>query len=594
MDQPDVEKGGSQRERSESDLNTFPESYYRGAMLVALSINNIVLIDKLTLNFGPGLSVLTGETGAGKSILLDAFALALGARGDAALVRQGFSQGQVVAEFDITAAGAVRDILAHHHLDAEDTLILRRIQQSDGRTRAFINDQPVSVQLLRLVGSRLVEIHGQHEERALTDSRVHRRLLDAYGGLTGEADTVRTAWEHWRELQARLEEEEAALAHMRENADYLRHTLDELERLAPQPGEEEELAARRQMMMSAEKIAEEMNAALDCLAGDNGAEAQINGALRRLERHTATAGALVEPLIEALERVLAEAGEAREALERALHGTEFSPEELEQTEERLFALRALARKHRVPVDELPSLQEKFAHSLEQMADAEARLAQLRREAGEAAATYWQVAKDLSAKRRAAAARLDKAVMAELAPLKLEKARFITHLQAIDGGAEGGCGPGGLERVNFHVQTNPGTEAGPLMKVASGGELSRFILALKVVLAERGSAPTLIFDEIDTGVGGATASAIGDRLARLAEKVQVLAVTHAPQVAAHASGHMRITKEAVPSERGEEAVVTRVATLDETGRREEIARMLAGAVITDEARAAAGRLIGSRV
>ncbi len=559
-------------------------------MLTALSIENIVLIDRLHLEFGAGLSVLTGETGAGKSILLDAFGLALGSRGEASLVRAGQARGHVTACFDLPESHEAIRWLADNDFEAYagGELILRRVQQADGRTRAFINDQPVSVQMLRQTGARLVEIHGQHDDRAMTDAATHRRLLDCYGGLTADAEAVRRAWDAWRAREGELVEREAALAQARENADYLRHTLDELEELAPEEGEEERLAEARQTMMNSEKIATELNAAFESLSGNNGAEERLSGALRRLERFGG--GAQLAPVVEALERVLVEAGEARDTIETALRDMTYSQGEMDRIEERLFALRALARKHRVTVDELPNLQADFTRLLDELAEGEAALARLREEVSAARAHYRDLAGDLSEERRAAKQALDEAVQKELPPLKLEKARFITMLQPIDeDGVEGG--PDGLERVSFHVQTNPGTAPGPIMKVASGGELSRFILALKVVLAERGSAPTLIFDEIDTGVGGATAAAIGDRLARLAKGVQVLAVTHAPQVAAHAQAHMRISKEPLAGAQGE-AMVTRVAPLDEPDRHEEIARMLAGAKVTDEARAAAKRLIGS--
>ena len=556
-------------------------------MLTALSIENIVLIDRLHIDFGAGLSVLTGETGAGKSILLDAFGLALGSRGEAGLVRAGQGRGQVTARFDLLPSHeAVRWLAENGFEDGRDTgeLILRRIQQSDGRTRAFINDQPVSVQLLRETGARLVEIHGQHDDRAMTDAATHRRLLDCYGGLSGDVEAVRRAWDRWRALEGELAEREAALARSQENADYLEHTLAELDDLAPEEGEEERLAETRQTMMNAEKIAAELSAALESLSGNNGAEERLSSALRRLERFGG--GELVSPVVEALERVLAEAGEARDTVETALRDCAFSQGDLERTEERLFALRALARKHRVSVDELPNLRAEFARTLDELAEGEAALARLREEVQAARGHYHELALALSEKRRSAAAALDHAVQKELPPLKLEKARFNTKLERIEDG-----GPEGLERVSFEVQTNPGTAPGPIMKVASGGELSRFLLALKVVLAERGSAPSLIFDEIDTGVGGATAAAIGERLARLADNVQVLSVTHAPQVAAHAQGHMLISKAPADSGAGEN-MVTRVEPLDEQSRHEEIARMLAGAKITDEARAAAKRLMGS--
>ncbi len=558
-------------------------------MLTALSIRDIVLIDRLDLEFGPGLSVMTGETGAGKTILLDAFALALGGRGDASLVRQGAEQGQVTAEFALQDDHRVLDLLHEGGLPAERGLVLRRVQARDGRTRAFVNDEPVSVQLIRRIGGALVEIHGQHDERALTDPATHRRLLDAFGGLTAETAALAALHEAWKEAEAAVAAHRAHMDTVRDGVDFLTHALQELRTLDPQPGEEEALAERRQFMMHAEKIAGDLREAREALEGDGTTSARLSAALRRLERQPAETAQALEPVTRALERVVLEINEAREQLEQALAAADVSPQELEQTEERLFALRALARKHAVPVAELSGLTARFEAELEALDAGEQRLDALKKAVQAAAGAYKDAARKLSTKRRAAAARLDETVMAELPPLKLEKARFATRLDTV--GAEEG-GPSGLDRVAFRVQTNPGTAEGLLMKVASGGELARFLLALKVALAARGSAPTLIFDEIDTGVGGATAAAIGERLARLAADLQVVAVTHAPQVAAQAHGHLRISKEAV-EDSGAEAVATRVAHLDAADRREEIARMLAGQTITDEARAAAERLIGGR-
>lgn len=559
-------------------------------MLTALSIRNIVLIDRLDLAFEPGLSVLTGETGAGKSILLDAFALALGARGDSALVRAGESQGQVTAVFEPEADHPVRALLGASGVSADGALILRRNQSQDGRTKAFINDEPVSVQLLRRVGTTLVEIHGQHDDRALMDAATHRQLLDAYGGLLDDAEAVRRHWERWRSAEAALAEQARAVEDARANAEFLRHALDELEALDPQPGEEEALAERRQMMQHASRIAGDLEEALDALAGRQGIESRLSPVLRRLERHRG-AGERIETVIAALERALIEAAEARGAVERLIHASQFSPEALEKAEERLFRLRAAARKHRVAPAQLPELMDRLRASLDAAGASEDALAALRREARRARDQYTEAAAALSARRREAAARLDAAVAAELPPLRLEKARFITQAEPrSDGGQDVPGGPWGFDDVAFHVQTNPGAAPGPLMKIASGGELSRFMLALKAALAEKGGASTLIFDEIDSGAGGAVASAIGERLARLGRRAQVLAITHAPQVAAHASRHLRIAKHAL-DEGGVERMVTRVTRLDAGSRREEIARMLAGAVITDEARAAAARLMG---
>jgi DNA repair protein RecN (Recombination protein N) len=555
-------------------------------MLVALSIRDIVLIDGLDLEVGDGLSVLTGETGAGKSILLDALALALGARGDASLVRRGASQGQVTASFEIAASHPALKLLAENGLDAERSLILRRIQSADGRSRAFINDVAVSVQFLREIGATLVEIHGQHDDRALIDPSGHRDLVDAFAGLGTERSEVASAWTAWKDAEAELARHTAEIAATRTNADFLTHAVDELRTLDAKPGEEESLAARRQLMMQAEKLAEELREALDALQGSGTAEARMAAALRRIERQAGPAQELLRPVAEALERVLAETDAARTTIETALSSTDFAPAELEQAEERLFALRALARKHMVSVDGLPALLQRLAAELAGLDQGESRVAALAAAAKSAKQSYAGGAARLSEARKKAAGRLDDEVAAELAPLRLEKARLITKVEAA-GPEEGG--PHGIDRIAFHVRTNPGTEPGPLMKVASGGELARIILALKVVLAARGSAPTLIFDEVDAGVGGATAAAVGERLARLSSGVQVLAVTHAPQVAAPAKAHLLITKEALGTPDGE-TVTTRVHTLDDAKRREEIARMLAGQTVTEEARAAAERLI----
>jgi len=555
-------------------------------MLAALSIRDIVLIDKLDLEFGQGLMALTGETGAGKSILLDAFSLAIGGRGDASLVRQGQAQGQVTAIFELPKSHPVLALLAENGIEAEGGLILRRVQGADGRSRAFINDIGVSVQLLRQVGQALVEIHGQHDDRALIDPSGHRDLVDAFGGLTSDASCVAEAYAAWQAAEVERARHENEIAASRANADYLSHALEELRQLDPEQGEEEALAARRQLMMNAEKIAAELNEAIDALLGEGTSGARLAAGLRRIERQAQAAGPVLTLVAEALERVLAETDTARARIEEALALTAFEPKGLERTEERLFALRGLARKHKVLVDDLPALMGRLETELSAIDQSETRSAELARAAVTARKSYERLALDLSKARAKAAQRLDKEVMVELGPLKLDKAGFITNIETVSL-TEGG--PSGVDRVAFFVRTNPGTEPGPLMKVASGGELARFILALKVVLAARGSAPTLVFDEADAGVGGATAAAVGERLAKLAARVQVLAVTHAPQVAAVAHGHLLIAKEAVRGPEGE-AMATRVAVLEGPHRREEIARMLAGQTITDEARAAADRLM----
>ena len=552
-------------------------------MLSRLSIRDIVLIDRLDIDFADGLAVLTGETGAGKSILLDAFALALGGRGDQALVRQGVEQGQVTAVFDVARDHPARALLKADDIPAEDELILRRVQLSDGRTRAFINDQPVSVQVLKLLGAALVEIHGQHDERALVDAATHRRLLDAFGGLEDQAAKVETLWDARREAHAAADAHRAGVDRAKREGDWLRHAVDELNKLAPQAGEETALAERRTSMMQAEKVSEDLRDAHDVIAGPNSTVPALSGVIRRLERRTTQAPGLVEPTVKALDAALAALDETRNHLEAALRTADFDPAELERIEERLFALRAAGRKYNVPVDELAGLARKYNADIALIDAGEEKLKALVAAAAQAEAAYRSAAQALSQARGKAAGALDKAVNGELKPLKLERAKFSTQVES-DAGA---AGPNGIDRVEFWVQTNPGTRAGPLMKVASGGELARFLLALKVVLADRGSAPTLVFDEIDTGVGGAVADAIGLRLAKLGRGVQVLAVTHAPQVAARADRHYLIAKDAL--EKGKR-VATRVTELAAERRREEIARMLAGAEITKEARAAAERLI----
>ncbi len=555
-------------------------------MLVALSIRDIVLIDKLDLEFGQGLCALTGETGAGKSILLDALALALGARGDASLVRRAAAQGQVTASFEPEPGHPVFGLLTENGLEADGALILRRVQSADGRSRAFVNDVAVSVQLLRDIGRTMVEIHGQHDDRALIDPSGHRELVDAYAGLGGAASEVAGAWETWKGAERDLASHRAEIASAKANADFIKHALEEIAALNPQSGEEEALAERRQLMMQSEKLAQELNEALDALDGEGTHGARLAASLRRLERQTGPGQSLFAPVAEALERVLSETNAAREKIEQALRETAFAPEELERAEERLFALRALARKHKLSVDDLPAFRLRLETEIDTLGTGETREKALAQVAQAAQEAYRRLALALSEARREAASRLDAEVGAELAPLKLDKAELLTRLETAP---LENAGPHGFDRVAFHVRTNPGTEPGPLMKVASGGELARVILALKVVLAARGSAPTLIFDEADAGVGGATAAAVGARLAKLGARVQVLAVTHAPQVAALANAHMLIAKEAGRGPEGD-IVTTKVRVLTGDQRREEIARMLAGQTVTDEARKAADRLM----
>ena len=552
-------------------------------MLARLSIRDIVLIERLDIEFATGLAVLTGETGAGKSILLDAFALALGGRGDAGLVRHGAEQGQVTAVFDIPKNHPATKILAENGLDDTGEMILRRVQLADGRTRAFINDQAISVQTLKAVGAALVEIHGQHDERALVDAATHRRLLDAFAGLEKDVTAVEALWDARRAANTELEEHRAGMERAAREADYLRHASDELKQLAPKDGEETSLASRRTTMMQGEKIASDLREAQEVVGGHNSPVAALSAAVRRLERRGVNSPSLVEPAVRAIDIAINALEEADQHLQAALAATDFDPAELERIEERLFALRAASRKYSTPVDGLAALAAKYAADVVLIDAGASRLKKLEQAAIQADALYAAAAKKLSAARQKSAEKLNKAVNAELAPLKLERAKFITQVTT----DEAAPGPQGFDRVEFWVQTNPGTKPGPMMKVASGGELSRFLLALKVVLSDRGSAPTLVFDEIDTGVGGAVADAIGGRLARLAGKVQVMAVTHAPQVAARADQHLLISKDAL--DKGKR-VATRVNALAADHRREEIARMLAGAEITAEARAAADRLL----
>src|SRR5918993_3460895 len=461
-------------------------------MLIQLAIRDIVLIDRLELHFHEGLSVLTGETGAGKSILLDAFALALGGRGDGSLVRHGERQGQVTAVFDCPPDHPARRIAAEAEIDTDGDLILRRVQMADGRTRAFVNDQPVSVQVLKANGSTLVEIHGQHDDRALVDPVSHRAILDAFGGLSGENQAVSDATRKVREARTALQDHRNRIQKARKEADFLRHAVEELTKLNPLAGEEESLAERRVVMMQSEKVSTDLNEAYEVVAGNASPVTELSAAVRKLERRGAQAPALVDPSVKALDAALVAIDEARAALEDAIRATEYDPSELEQTEERLFALRAAARKYDVPADELSALRERYESDVAAIDAGEERLAALEAAVGGADAAYLAAARALSEGRRRAARALDDAGERELPPLRLERARFITEI-ATDEALRDAAG---FDRVEFWAQTNPGTKPGPLMRVASGGELSRFMLALKVVLADKGSAPTLVFDEID--------------------------------------------------------------------------------------------------
>ncbi|MBN9031364.1 MAG: DNA repair protein RecN [Rhizobiales bacterium] len=557
-------------------------------MLTQLSIRDIVLIERLDLAFESGLSVLTGETGAGKSILLDSLSLALGGRGDGGLVRHGQDKGQVTAVFDVPMDHAARRLLRDNGIDDDGDLIFRRQQSADGRTKAFVNDQPVGVQLMRQAGQLLVEIHGQHDDRALIDTDAHRQLLDAFGGLGDEATGVAALYRTWRDNERTLRKHREKVENAAREADYLRASVEELEVLSPQDGEEEELAESRSRMQKAERIAGDISEASDFLNGNASPVPHIASLVRRLERKSHEAPGLLEDAVQMLDSALDQLSNAQMEIEAALRKTEYDPRELERVEERLFALRAASRKYSVPVTGLPALAEKMIADLAELDAGEERLAELERQVAAAREAFDAAARTLSDKRHTAAEALSEAVMAELPALKLERARFTVQMTTDAGQATAD----GIDVAEFHVQTNPGTRPGPITKVASGGERSRFLLALKVALADRGSAPTLVFDEIDTGVGGAVADAIGQRLKRLSDTVQVLTVTHAPQVAARAITHFQISKGlAAP---GSDRVTTRVVTMAPSDRTEEIARMLAGESVTEEARAAAKRLLAGGV
>ena len=551
-------------------------------MLTRLSIRNIVLIEALDLTFGRGLGVLTGETGAGKSILLDALGLVLGNRADSGLVRGGEDKASVSASFEFaTLPRALAERLDDADIEIEDgePLIVRRQLRADGKSKAFVNDQPVSVGLLREIAGFLVELHGQHDDRGLVNPRGHRALLDRFAGVDGAK--LAAAWTGWRRAEDALAEARLAVETAKADQDLLLAHLAELTALEPQAGEEARLAETRADMQKGEKLSGDLEELRHLWEGSDSPLASLRVAARRLDRIAPEHPLLAEALA-ALDRAVIEAGEAEDKLEAAAEALVHDPAALEAAETRLFELRALARKHRCEVDELPELMRDMRSRLESIEGSEAQLDALEAAAKDAGARYRKEAGALHDARLAAAARLDKAVAGELAPLKLDAARFRTAVTQLP---EDRWGAAGMDTVEFLIATNPGADFAPLAKIASGGELSRFILALKVALAEQGGAATVIFDEIDRGVGGAVASAIGERLARLSADGQLLAVTHSPQVAARGRTHYMIAKSS-------EGTVTRtgVVLLDEAGRQEEIARMLSGAEVTPEARAQADRLL----
>jgi DNA repair protein RecN (Recombination protein N) len=547
-------------------------------MLATLKIRDLVLIEDVSLDFAGGLNVLTGETGAGKSILLDALGLAAGARaGGRSSVRHGAAQGSAVAIFDLPAKHASRALLLDNGIPSDGETILRRSIVADGRTRAFVNDEPVGVGLLRDLGALLVEIHGQADDRGLFDAATHRRLLDAFGGHDALVGDVAAKFAALEAARAEAEALKRVAASAAADADFVRHAFEELSALDPQPGEEAALASERVLLMNAGKIAEDIAAAVDTLGGERGAEASLAGVLKRLSRMNEEARKVAAGAATALEQAFAQTEEARRELEALLSRLEANPAELERKEERLFALRAVARKYSVLPDELPRVLGEFQAKRDAIDGGGGKLKEIEAQVARARDAYLAVARKLSAARKSAARKLESAVAGELAPLKLGHAKFRVALD--DLGEEGGAS--GLERVAFEVATIEGAAFGSLVKIASGGELARFSLALKVALAEASPPAALVFDEVDRGVGGAVADAVGERLQRVARTTQVLLVTHSPQVAARAARHFRISRS------GDR---TRVQMLSDAERAEEIARMLSGAAITEEARAAAKRLL----
>ena len=553
-------------------------------MLLGLTIRDVVLIDRLDLAFHAGLCVLTGETGAGKSILLDALGLALGMRAESGLVRHGAEQAVVTAEFSLSPAHPGLALLDGAGIALEgERLVLRRIVNADGKSRAFIDDQPASVGLLRQLGELLVEVQGQFEQQGLLDAGTHRAALDAFSGYRTETAALADAWRQWRAVGKERAAAEATLAKARADEDYLRHALAEFAALDPVAGEEQTLAEERALLMNREKLSAALDAALSELSGERGGERSLHAAQRQLEKLRDKSAGRLEAALAALERATQETQEAVAQLEAAARGLDRDSASLEKIEERLFALRALARKHNVALDALPALRAEIAARLAALDNGGDRLARLAHREEEARRAYLAAAEAVSKARQRAAKALDAAVTKELPPLKLEKARFRTVLTALPPGE---WGEHGQERVHFEVATNPGAAPGPLARIASGGELSRFMLALKVVLARTSPVPTLVFDEVDSGIGGAVAAAVGERLHRLGQELQVLVVTHSPQVAARGAHHWRVEKR-----QAQARTLTRVAELSAEERREEIARMLSGAAVTAEARAAAASLMG---
>ena len=557
-------------------------------MLIGLSIRDIVLIDRLDIEFSEGLCVLTGETGAGKSIILDSLGLATGARADRSFVRQGQDKGSVVAEFEAPNGVPLGEEFEDLELDAGENIILKRVVTKDGRTRAYVNDQPVAVSTLSKIGEALLEIHGQHGDRHLMDTAAHRSLLDSFGGLHKEVASVNAAYDSWNAAQRALRDHEKQVEELEKERDYLLHARDELEALDPQPDEEPDLAERRSFMMQAESVHDEVTEVQNKLVSENGIERELYRVLRQLAGIQIQGTDRLEEAIKKLETASTDIADATQIIDGLVRDLEFNPMDLEATEERLFALRAASRKHNVTVDALPKLLQDMTEKIDTLNSDEAKLGDLKVQVAECEKSYREVCSKLTKKRTTAAKKLDREIKKELPPLKLEKALFETKFMPL---AHDGPSRFGAEAIEFHAATNPNTPMGAIGKVASGGELARFALALKVVLQKANDQKTLIFDEVDQGIGGAVADAVGERLQSLSDNGQVLVITHSPQVAARANHHWRIRK--AGSSKKVDQVLTRIEGLDDKERREEIARMLAGAKVTDEARAAADQLLRQR-
>ena len=546
-------------------------------MLAALTIRDIVLIEQAALEFAPGLNVLTGETGAGKSILLDSLGLAVGGRGRAG-VRPGATQGSATAIFEPAEKHPVWALLADQAMEGSEEIVLRRTLAGDGRSRAFVNDQAVGVGLLKDIGSLLLEVHGQQDDRGLFDTGTHRGLLDGFGSLNGDAQTVALLHGEWASARAALEELKALSERAQAEADFVRAAANELADFAPEEGEEERLASERALMMNAARIAEDVSAALEALSGERGAETGLAQALKKLSRMNEEARKAASAAETALEQSYALAEEARRELDCLLSRLDTDTGTLERKEERLFALRALARKYGVTPDQLPVVRDDYAARQQALTEGGSQIKKAEGRVAAAREAYLSAARKLSKSREGVARKLEAAVAAELAPLKLGHAKFRVALERLEDDKGAATG---LEKIAFEVATVEGASFGGLAKIASGGELARFSLALKVALAQVSLPAAMVFDEVDRGVGGAVADAVGERLQRLAETTQVLLVTHSPQVAARAARHFRISRLKDK---------TRIELLNDEARLEEIARMLSGANVTSEARAAAKRLM----